>query len=50
MAVTAETVYSFLGRSLLQSVKNLYRTTDHRPRDDSRGGWACLAQEGDCWL
>jgi hypothetical protein len=48
MEVTAETVYCFLGRRLLQSDKNLYRTTDHRPRDDSRRVWACLAQEGDC--
>jgi hypothetical protein len=36
MEVTAENVYCFLGRRLYQSDTNLYRTTDDRPRDDSR--------------
>lgn len=50
MAVTAKTLYCFLGRSSLQSDRNLYHTTDHRLRKDSRWVWACLAQQGDCWL
>ena len=46
MAVTAKTLYCFLGRSSLQSDRSLYHTTDHRSRDDSRGVGRVLRSRG----